>query len=363
VKVKPIAFLACGLVIGLWVGWVSQGFLQEKPREEAVAAPPRATTSEGPTSPVSLPLAPPTGDEGALAQERAARLSAEKERDELRAELARVKSGTPVTARAERRRREEPKPYAPEIAATRLQEIAPRLDEVLKKHDWRGAAATLRELARMGRPAWPLIDRLVNAPRGDGLDDEGDNAPDLSDVRDELIRLCASGELRELTMDALLDGSSYSLELRHLSAQAGGALTATPDELTALAAKVGTEHDPQVLNGILAVLANSNALDPRALLAAYQLQGSSDARTAIARVLIETPETPADTLALLAQSPDDAVRRYATFMLLSKNPPVQGYLVSGIVDGSQAAAAGIKEGDIIVSYNGSDVKSVVKPEK
>ena len=113
----------------------------------------------------------------------------------------------------------------------------------------------------------------------------------------------------------------------------------------------------EVLNGILAVLANSNGLDPRALLAAYQAQGSSDARLALARVLVDTPGTSADTLALLAQSPDDAVRRYATLTLLMKSPPVQGYLVSGIVDGSQAAAAGIKEGDIIVSYNGSDVRS------
>ncbi len=209
----------------------------------------------------------------------------------------------------------------------------------------------------MGRPGWPLIDRLVNAPRGDGSDDEGDDAPDLSDVRGELVRLCASGELRELTMDALLDGSSYSVELRHLAVQAGGAIAATPEELPALAVRLGTERDPEVLNGILAVLANSNGLDPRALLAAYQAQGSSDTRLAIARVLVDTPGTSADTLALLAQSPDDAVRRYATLTLLMKSPPVQGYLVSGIVDGSQAAAAGIKEGDIIVSYNGSDVRS------
>jgi hypothetical protein len=318
-----------------------------------------------------IPIAPSAaaGDDGALGAERAARLAAEKERDDLRAELARVKSGTGPVARLIEARHpmERDEPAAPEVAAARLHEIGPRVDEVLAKKDWEGAIKLLHELAPLGRSGWPLIDRLVNAAAEEPNANESDDGPDASDVGNVLTSLCSRGELRDLVIDALLEGSSYSALLRHLAAQAGDAIFASREETAELGVRLGIERDPDVVDGILAALTHApgstrRGVDPGVLLAAFQAQASAEARLAIARVLVETPDASPEALALLGKNGDDAVRNCVRLALLATNPPVRGYLVTGIFDDS-AGPAGLLEGDIIVSYNGSEVRSTKQFER
>ena len=49
---------------------------------------------------------------------------------------------------------------------------------------------------------------------------------------------------------------------------------------------------------------------------------------------------------------DEAVRAAAKTALIVRDPPATGYLVTGTAPTHQAAAAGMRQGDVIVSYGG-----------
>src|SRR5207245_11473162 len=53
-----------------------------------------------------------------------------------------------------------------------------------------------------------------------------------------------------------------------------------------------------------------------------------------------------------ADDPSPQVRTAAQVELIAQHPPVRGYLLSDVVDGSQASAAGLRPGDVMLSYNG-----------
>src|SRR5205807_1919928 len=105
---------------------------------------------------------------------RAARLAAEKERDALKAELAELRSSTAPYAEAMKQWRAsgwdgEPRTklarLAPDAALKRLGTIMEDLEATLKKPDATKESELLRELAQLGRPAWPLIEKLVTTKR------------------------------------------------------------------------------------------------------------------------------------------------------------------------------------------------------
>jgi hypothetical protein len=56
--------------------------------------------------------------------------------------------------------------------------------------------------------------------------------------------------------------------------------------------------------------------------------------------------------------PDATVRRAARAALISLDPPVTGYMITGTLPESQAEAAGITTGDILVSYGGKPARSL-----
>jgi hypothetical protein len=193
---KITGVLVAGVAIGGWVGWTAQALTAEKPREiprSAVAQTTMRTPGvDEARSQLPAPVAP---SEDLAATERAARLAAEKERDALKAELAALKSGSTTAAESMKGWRwgkngwtQEPREKLAKLegdaATKRLATIGADVDAQLAKLDAEKASDLLRELARLGRPAWPLIDRLVTAkpapheqqPAAD--EDEDPNAQD-----------------------------------------------------------------------------------------------------------------------------------------------------------------------------------------
>jgi hypothetical protein len=335
------AGVAIGSVAGFTVANVAA------PRERAPDAPVVVRES-------ASAAAPGVALEPVVEQERAARAQVEKERDALRLELAQVKSASAVAASPERRRDPRQRTAPPAPPARPLATIAAEAEDAIAKKDPERAVALLRELSRLGRPAWPLIEKLADA----SFDASEDDDKGTQDVRQELVRLFYRTDLSALALDALLDASDHSAELRRLAAYGSGGLEATPEQATRLVALVKTETDPDMAASMLGILMRSNALDAASALDLLRGQSDVRVRRALANGLTETDQAWAgDALAQLAQDPDADIQKMARLALAQRNPTVQGYLVTGIVPNSQAASAGIQEGDIIVSYNGSDVRS------
>ncbi|HZV02996.1 MAG TPA: PDZ domain-containing protein [Planctomycetota bacterium] len=344
---RDTMLLFAGVAIGSVAGFTVANVAA--PRERTPDAPVVVReTAQAPSAGVAL--------EPVVEQERAARAQVEKERDALRLELAQVKSASAVAAALpERRRDPRPRTAPPAPPARPLATIATDAEDAIAKKDAERAVRLLRELSGLGRPAWPLIEKLADAT----FDANEDDDKGTQDVRQEIVRLFYRTDLSALALDALLDASSHSAETRRLAAYGSGGLEATPEQATRLVALVKTETDPDMAASLLGVLLRSNALDASSAL--DLLRGQTDARTrrALANGLTETDQAwVGDALAQLAQSdPDADIQKMARLALAQRNPTVQGYLVTGIVPNSQAASAGIQEGDIIVSYNGSDVRS------
>ena len=308
-----------------------------------------------PVPSASFVLEPPVAD-ASFASERALRVEAEKERDALKVEIARVKSDTaPLATGRGRGRFDRFTPLPPEDAARRLLTIGADVDAALEKKDARGALALMGELSRLGRPGWPLIAKLALA-RYEGEDDDDTNG--TQQVRGQFLAFVGRGGLRDMGLETLLDTTSPP-ELRRLVAEAGDGLTATPDEAARLVTLLKTETNPEVIGGMVGVLVASHAVDPTNAVSLVQAQPNAGTRRTLVEYLANS-DAPgmSDALTQIAQSdPDAAVQKTARLAAMQMNPTVQGYLVTDIVPSSQAAAAGIQPGDVIVSYNGAEVKS------
>ena len=77
------------------------------------------------------------------------------------------------------------------------------------------------------------------------------------------------------------------------------------------------------------------------------------ARVATELATAEDPDIVAAIERAANDDPNLGVRAAAKASLLVRNPPATGYLVTGTVPDSQGEAAGVRAGDVVVSYAGS----------
>ncbi|MHC4473711.1 MAG: HEAT repeat domain-containing protein [Planctomycetota bacterium] len=80
--------------------------------------------------------------------------------------------------------------------------------------------------------------------------------------------------------------------------------------------------------------------------------GTLRAQVATELAMSEDPEVARALESASLSDPDPKVRDAAKAALAMRDPPATGFMITGTVPKSQAEAAGIKAGDILVSYNG-----------
>lgn len=132
----------------------------------------------------------------------------------------------------------------------------------------------------------------------------------------------------------------------------------TVEQFSGLLAK---EKDPAVQQALVFNLARMRKPEADASLAAVLADPRSDPalRVQVATELSASKDPGAaraiETASLTDPDPD--VRAAASAALVARNPPASGYLITGTVPDSQAAAAGLRAGDILMTYDGTRVTS------
>jgi hypothetical protein len=342
------AVLFVGIGIGLGAGWVFTGVL----------APPVAV-DRGPASVTPLPKE----SDVALARERTARIEAEAARDTLAEELARSRRApappAAETAPVGSRVPEAPSREAVELRAkrpdpARLAALAGLVREAAANQDQKRAVALLREIAALRRAGWPLAVELLPmfGPQEAKINAKRD--PALAANPYDLRKVLTSDALAPLYADAISDAAHYSTEMR----QAAATWLPSADPQGArelLRSKLPTEQDEAVANILIQAFYEDRDPDMlEGVVAAVRAQPNAAIRLTLTELLSENDAAEATrALESVAKSdPDEKVRQTARASLVGRNPPVAGVLVTQVVEGSQAARAGIVEGDIIVSYRG-----------
>jgi hypothetical protein len=244
----------------------------------------------------------------------------------------------------------------PEQRAARVRELIASQPVWFERGDGDAALAALRELAALvpeGREAAMQLALAINA------DVRGEGRLELSDVTfytglaDRNVRALMGWAIaREETPAEFRVMAAYSLPWTQDAAQtreqfAEALRTEKSAQVQqALVANLGRLRDPEaerLLGGILADPSRDGAL--RAQVAA-QLATTTD-------------EGIVRALEIAAEKDGDAqVRDAARAALVARDPPASGYLVTGTLPESQAAAAGLRAGDVLVSYDGQSTRTL-----
>ena len=316
------------------------------------------------------------GDTPELARERDAAVA--------RAERAETELGATRDAR-KRSRADEGGPKGEVPPDTRTPQDAPRVAELKpltaaeKLAAARGKLRTARDelqaalAAKDGTKVLDLLKQLAAIAR------------DLPEARDDAMKLAidinkdvngaaelhlsqfayysalGGTDMRDLMLWSLENQGSSPADFRVLAAWSiPWAYADKPEDAIAVfAAALGRESDRTVQDAIVRNLASMNTPKAEALLATVFGDATRDAALrADAALALATSSDPAVQRAIesAAQSdPDPKVQAAAKTSLIARDPPATGCLVTATSPDGNAEAAGIKAGDVIVSYNGHAV--------
>ena len=72
-----------------------------------------------------------------------------------------------------------------------------------------------------------------------------------------------------------------------------------------------------------------------------------------------TPEAWATIEKIAANDPDDHVKSAAQGQMLKKTAKGPGVLITNVFPGSQAALAGVRVGDVLIGYNGKEIRTMI----
>jgi len=226
----------------------------------------------------------------------------------------------------------------------------------MERGDGEAAVAALRELAAIvpeGREAAMELALLINA------DVSGEGKLRLSDVQ-------FYGGLGDPAVKSLMDWALVRPEtpsgFRVLAAYSLPWVQAPSKTLEQFGRALGGETSPDVQRALVANLGRLKSPEAERLLGEILTDVNRDAslRAQVAEGLSTTSdEGLVRALEIAAEGDEDArVRDAARAALVARNPPASGYLVTGTLPESQAAAAGLRAGDVLVSYDGRETRSV-----
>jgi hypothetical protein len=233
---------------------------------------------------------------------------------------------------------------APGKISTRVETLEGRAAEAFQAKKGADLLPILTDLAKVGRPGFPLTVRLVEAIS---------RAADAGAPVDEnaFRRILASPTFRPLLEEALADPQHYGAAFRRLAASE---LAATGD-VQAFAGLLQHEPDPLVAKTMAATLGQSHdSKNVGPLVAALSSQPNRGVQLAIVGALAATPgDVATNALESLATSGPDASKTAAKNELVARKPPVNGLLVTYVAPRSAADLAGLAPGDLLTAFNGN----------
>jgi hypothetical protein len=289
----------------------------------------------------------------ALEVEREARRGAERRVEELTARLAAVeaeKAAAPGAGAGGRAGAEKGDPAA---VAARVGELEKEIDAAFDAKDGKAALSCLKELAKLGRPAWPLAAKLITR-----LEQSINEGNPLGISTNDFYKTAAL--FGELHADALENPGGYEKEFRLFAAYLlpWSDLENVNDILLR---RLIREEDPTVAQAIAQNLADRpDARNVAALLDALEQQRDRDVRIAITESIAAQPG-PDATRALeqiVAAESDPDLRKVAETSLAARQAQVAGFLITFVAPNSQAQAGGLREGDILLTYRGVAIDSM-----
>ena len=244
----------------------------------------------------------------------------------------------------------------PDARRARVAELLAAQPVWFERADGAAALSALRELAAMapeGRDAAMQLALAINA------DVSGDGALRLSDVAfytglsdPGIVSLMDWALMRDDTPPDFRVISAYSLPW-----------TQGPEATLAMFSKVlMTESEANVQRALVANLGRLRHPAAERLLGGILGDANRDPalRAQVAAELALTEDAGLVRVLEIAAESDESpgVRDAARAALVARHPPATGYLVTGTLPESQAAAAGLRAGDVMVSYDGRATRDV-----
>ena len=253
----------------------------------------------------------------------------------------------------------DPEPPSVELSVaereSRIRELRAKFPLWLDRGDGAASVAALRELAALvpeGRVAAMELALLINA------DVNGDGRLRLSDVQ-------FYGGLGDPAVKSLMDWALVRPETpAQFRVMAAWSLPWVQEPAATIAQFAGAlerETETSVQSALVANLGRLKSADAERLLGAIFADPGRDAalRAQVAGELAATTDPGlVRALEIAAESdPAPSVRDAARAALVARDPPASGYLVTGTLPDSQAAAAGLRAGDVLVSYDGRETRT------
>lgn len=229
--------------------------------------------------------------------------------------------------------------------ATKGLEIRARFEAALAKKDGKGVLAALKALLSLGKDGYPLAAELWLKVHEDF---NGGNSLGLS-YPQYYQSLGDPGFCRWAIRE---DGAALPVKLFAV----GGMPWVDQEGAAAfLAASLEFNREPSVLLHMASQLGELSNPETAPVVLAWAQNTSLDAKVrgefVAALGSFDTPEAR-QALAVLATDPDPLIRSSAKVAGILQNPPAQGMVLTTVTAESQAAAAGLQRGDLLISYNG-----------
>ncbi len=238
--------------------------------------------------------------------------------------------------------------------AARVRELSATTEDIFAAGDGREALELLMSLADIvpeGRgPAMALAIRINDDVRGEktlGLDGFG------------FYGALGDPGARDLMLWALENESPPGF--RVLAAYSLPWVITHDAAIAALSKALQREKDTTVQIAIVGNLANMNDANAEAALVSIlsNEKGDGGVRAIVAGSMASTKSAAVVTIlgSIAKADPDERVRASAQAALVARDPPADGYLVSLVLPAASAAAAGVRPGDVVTSYDGQPIRS------
>jgi HPt (histidine-containing phosphotransfer) domain-containing protein len=329
---KTIPAILVALAVGAAVGVLVERRRRGSAEDAPASAPPDGAADEGSDGDGE-------GAGGAALEEELARA---KERiRSLKAELAALKAANAP---------EED----PESAKSRARALRAKIPELVEKQDGAGLLALMKELGALGEPGFKGAMEIAEILRK--AFGNGDEAFGIARVQFNK----AFGALTPLMTWALANPGEASGWFRGHAVHMLFWLSdvdAAPIFLDALA----KEQNPgiaQAMAGYLERLAKPGmATDLEEAARAHSDRPQTFQPLLQALVDMHSPESAASLRALAGEA-NPQLRAAAELALVEHSPPAAGIMITTTRPKSQAETVGLQKGDILVSYDGKEIKSL-----